>query len=244
MLQNYTIFNQSLHSIKKPKALISTINAHSYNTLNEDKDFQRALQSSDVLLPDGISVVWAMRMLTGVKLQKIAGADLFQFEMERVNAIGGKCFFLGSTDNILQLIRKKAAKEYPNVEIHSYSPPYKPQFSDDDNREMIKAVNSVEPDVLFVGMTAPKQEKWAYEHFDELKVGHVCCIGAVFDFYAGTVNRAPHWMINNGLEWAYRLVKEPRRMWRRYLIGNAKFIASMVQEKMLLPRHTVLQKQV
>jgi len=244
MLQNYTIFNQSLHTIEKPKALISTINAHSYNTLSEDKDFQRALQFSDVLLPDGISVVWAMRMLTGVKLQKIAGADLFHYEMERINAKGGKCFFLGSTDTILQMIRSKAAKDYPNVEVHSYSPPYKPQFSEEDNREMIKAVNSVEPDVLFVGMTAPKQEKWSFEHFNELKVGHVCCIGAVFDFYAGTVTRAPHWMINSGLEWAYRLIKEPRRMWRRYLIGNVKFVASIVREKMLLPQSDLLQRRM
>ena len=244
MLQNYTIFNQSLHTIEKPKALISTINAHSYNTLSEDQDFQRALQFSDVLLPDGISVVWAMRMLTGVKLQKIAGADLFHYEMERINEKGGKCFFLGSTDTILQMIRSKAAKDYPNVEVHSYSPPYKPQFSEEDNREMIKAVNAVEPDVLFVGMTAPKQEKWSFEHFNELKVGHVCCIGAVFDFYAGTVTRAPHWMINSGLEWAYRLIKEPRRMWRRYLIGNVKFVTSIVREKMLLPPSDLLQRRM
>lgn len=244
MLQSYTIFNQSLQAIKKSKALISTINAHSYNTLSEDKDFQVALQSSDVLLPDGISVVWAMRMLTGVKLQKIAGADLFQYEMERINAKGGRCFFLGSTDDILQMIRSKAKKDYPNVDVHSYSPPYKPKFSEEENSEMIKAINSVEPDVLFVGMTAPKQEKWAFEHFNELKVGHVCCIGAVFDFYAGTVTRAPHWMISSGLEWAYRLVKEPRRMWRRYLIGNIKFIASVVREKMLLPQPDLLQRHM
>jgi N-acetylglucosaminyldiphosphoundecaprenol N-acetyl-beta-D-mannosaminyltransferase len=81
---------------------------------------------------------------------------------------------------------------------------------------MIQAVNSVQPNVLFVGMTAPKQEKWAYQHIEILKAGHVCCIGAVFDMYAGTVNRAPRWMIQVGLEWFYRLIKEPTRMWRRY----------------------------
>jgi N-acetylglucosaminyldiphosphoundecaprenol N-acetyl-beta-D-mannosaminyltransferase len=97
---------------------------------------------------------------------------------------------------------------------------------------MIDIVNEVNPDVLFVGMTAPKQEKWAYQHFGELLAGHVCCIGAVFDFYAGTVKRAPNWMILIGMEWSYRLIKEPRRMWRRYLIGNALFIGNILKEKM------------
>ena len=82
-------------------------------------------------------------------------------------------------------------------------------------------------------MTAPKQEKWAYEYFSKLKVGHVCSIGAVFDFYAGNIKRAPKWMIRFGLEWLYRLIKEPRRMWRRYLIYNSKFIYYILKEKLL-----------
>jgi bacterial polymer biosynthesis proteins, WecB/TagA/CpsF family len=231
MLQSYTLFNQSLKEISQQKALINTLNAHSFNTVQNDKDFHKALQCSDVLLPDGIGVVLAMRMLTGKKLQKIAGADLFFYEMERINAIGGKCFFLGSSEETLQKIQIKAEKEYPNIQVYSYSPPYKAEFSEEENRLMIDAINTIEPDVLFVGMTAPKQEKWAYQHFNQLLVGHVCCIGAVFDFYAGTVKRAPGWMIQSGLEWLYRLIKEPRRMWRRYLIGNVKFIGYVALEK-------------
>ncbi len=242
MLQHYTLFNQPLKAINQPKALINTLNAHSFNNVQEDEDFQAAIQSSDVLLPDGISVVWAMRLLTGTKLKKIAGADLFIYEMERINAIGGKCFFLGSSEETLQKIQKKAAREYPNVQVYSYSPPYKPEFSENENKLMIDAVNAVEPDVLFVGMTAPKQEKWAYKHFNQLSVGHVCCIGGVFDFYAGTIKRAPNWMIQLGLEWSYRLIREPRRMWRRYLIGNTKFIASVIWEKMMIPNRNFVSK--
>ena len=230
MLQNYTLFNQPLTAISQPKVLINTLNAHSFNTSLDDKDFEKALQYSLILLPDGISVVWAKRMLTGEKIQKIAGADLFFYEMKRLNLIGGKCFFLGSTDKILSMIRKRAETEYPNVHISSFSPPYKKEFSAEENKMMIDLINEVEPDVLFVGMTAPKQEKWAYQHFIELQVGHVCCIGAVFDFYAGTITRAPEWLIKIGFEWSYRLVKEPRRMWRRYLIGNAKFIGYLLME--------------
>jgi len=231
MLQNYALFSQSLNAIIQPKALISTINAHSYNTLQNDEEFNKALQYSDVLLPDGISVVWAMRLLTGKKIHKIAGADLFTYEMDRINVSGGKCFFLGSTEATLQKIKARAAKEYPNVKVYGFSPPYKPEFTQEESKLMIDEVNAIKPDVLFIGMTAPKQEKWAHQYFADLEVGHVCCIGAVFDFYAGTVKRAPHWMIQTGLEWFYRLVKEPRRMWRRYLVGNALFIGYVLKEK-------------
>ena len=153
------------------------------------------------------------------------------YEMQRLDAIGGKCFFLGSSESTLQRIKNRAAKEYPNVKIYTYSPPFKSEFSEMENKVMIDTVNAVQPDTLFVGMTAPKQEKWAHHNYDELRVGHVCCIGAVFDFYAGTVKRAPHWMIKMGLEWFYRLISEPRRMWRRYILGNALFIRHILAEK-------------
>lgn len=232
MLKSFNIHNQRIDQISnQSKFLINTINAHSYNLSNFDLYFQEALLNSHVLIPDGISIVWAIRWLTGQKIKKIAGADLFQYEMKRLQETGGKCFFLGSTDETLAKIKKRINTEYPAVMVMSYSPPYKPEFSEDDNLKMLQAVNSFQPDVLMIGMTAPKQEKWAYLHFHQLQVGHICCIGAVFDFYAGTVNRAPNWMIKLGLEWFYRLIKEPRRMWHRYLVGNIRFISSIVKEK-------------
>ena len=231
MLQKLELYNGNLQEIQSSKLLINTINAHSYNTLKTDTLFRQALQASDMLLPDGISVVLAMRLLKGRKIKKIAGFDLFQYEMRRVHEQRGKCFFLGSSEQTLRLIKERAQREHPDLQIYSYSPPYKPIFSEEDSRSMIEAVNKVEPDVLFVGMTAPKQEKWTYEYFDQLRAGHICCIGAVFDFYAGTVKRAPKWMIQIGLEWFYRLIREPRRMWRRYLIGNTLFVIGILKEK-------------
>lgn len=217
--------------LKKSKALITTINAHCYNVALTDDYYQEALLNSDVLIPDGISIVYALRWLTGEKIKKIAGADLFFYELKRLQNIGGKCFFLGSTDTTLEKIKERIMKEYSDIQIQTYSPPYKSEFSNDDNLKMLEAINSFQPDVLMIGMTAPKQEKWAYLHFNQLQVGHICCIGAVFDFYAGTVNRAPKWMIKMGLEWLYRLLKEPKRMWRRYLFGNMQFINSIIKEK-------------
>ncbi|MDD4777205.1 MAG: WecB/TagA/CpsF family glycosyltransferase [Fermentimonas sp.] len=231
MFQTINLFCGSLQDLLPEKQLITTLNAHSFNTVKKDPVFFEALKASDILLPDGISIVWSVRWLQGKKIKKIAGDDLFRYEMSRVNAKGGSCFFLGSSEATLSLIRERAKREYPGMQVHSYSPPYRKEFTKEDCQAMIDAVNMVEPDVLFVGMTAPKQEKWAFEHFKEIKAGHICCIGAVFDFYARTVRRAPKWMISAGLEWFYRLAMEPQRMWRRYLIGNTVFVSSILREK-------------
>lgn len=230
-LAHTSIFKEDLNGLPDEKLLINTINAHSYNIAQEDELFAEALTSSDVLLPDGISIVLAMRVLYGVKLKKIAGADLFFYEMSRLNLSGGKCFFLGSSNQTLALIKEKVQNTYPNVVMESYSPPYVPKFSEEQNQKMISLVNQFKPDVLFIGLTAPKQEKWSYAHFDELHAGHICGIGAVFDFFAGSVRRAPKWMIKLGLEWLFRLLKEPRRLWRRYVFGNFKFIGLVIGER-------------
>ena len=233
MLKKFKIFNKSLNHLDKGKLLINTINAYSYIVALKDVEFNEALLNSNVLIPDGISIVWAIKLLKNKKIKKIAGADLFFYEMNRLDEIKGKCFFLGSTNETLKKIKKRANKEFPNVKIDYFSPPYKPNFSEEDNELMISKINYFKPDVLFIGMTAPKQEKWAYFNFNKLNVGHVCSIGAVFDFYAGTIKRAPKWMIDIGLEWLYRLIKEPKRMWRRYIIGNTLFILSIFKEKFI-----------
>lgn len=209
------------------KLLINTINAHSYNTAQRDNLFAEALENGDVLIPDGISIVLAFKWrhwMNGPK-ERVAGADLFNFEMKKLNEKGGTCFFLGSSEKVLGLIKEHAAIDYPNINIITYSPPYKPQLTNEESRLMVEAVNSANPDLLWVGMTAPKQEKWAYFNWKDLNIHcHCGTIGAVFDFYAGTVKRAPIWWQNKGLEWLYRLLKEPRRMWRRYIIGNTLFL--------------------
>ena len=230
---NIVCSQTELSKIPDGKVLINTINAHSYNTAQEDEAFAEALSKGDYLIPDGASIVKACRWLKAESQPKerIAGWDLFIFEMERLNDKGKmtndklRVMFLGSSEEVLALIRERAAVDYPHLDIITYSPPFKPEFSDEDNQTMIQAINDAAPDLLWIGMTAPKQEKWTYRHWSELNINcHCGTIGAVFDFYAGTVKRAPLWWQRHSLEWLYRLLKEPRRMWRRYIIGNAKFL--------------------
>lgn len=237
-----------LEALPEGKLLINTINAHSYNTARKDSLFAEALTRGDVLIPDGVSVVKACRWIKAKSQprERIAGWDLFEFEMNRLEKLGAMChgagegqsadacgatvakktvMFMGSSQRVLDLIVEHAAVVYPHLRVVTYSPPYKPEFSADDNRAIVEAINAADPDLLWIGMTAPKQEKWTYSHWHQLDIHcHVGTIGAVFDFFAGTVERAPMWWQRHGLEWLYRLLKEPKRMWRRYIIGNALFL--------------------
>lgn len=225
---------KQLSNLPDRKLLINTINAHSYNTALKDQLFAKSLQHGDALIPDGISIVKACKWLNAKSqpTERIAGWDLFELEMNKLNQKGGKCFFMGSSEKVLALIKEKAKIVYPNILIESYSPPYKPEFSDEDNRKIIEIINQANPDLLWIGMTAPKQEKWTYSHWNELNIHcHVGNIGAVFDFFAGTIERAPIWWQKHGLEWLYRLIKEPKRMWKRYIIGNILFLWNILNEK-------------
>lgn len=259
-----------LASLPEGKLLINTINAHSFNTAKNDKLFAEALTNGDALIPDGVSIVKACRRIKAKSQPKerIAGWDLFEFEMNKLEQLGirnEECgennseldnsqsasadnsklkiqnskfrerpltvMFMGSSQKVLDLIVKRATEVYPHLKVVTYSPPYKPEFSDEDNKAIIEAINAADPDLLWIGMTAPKQEKWTYTHWKELNIHcHVGTIGAVFDFFAGTVERAPMWWQRHGLEWLYRLLKEPKRMWRRYIIGNALFLWNMTKE--------------
>jgi len=231
-LSGYPILNCSLAQLKlNSKFLISTINQYSYVIAEKDAEFKRSLLGSDALLADGVGVVAAVKLLRGKSIKKIAGADLHQHLLEKLNADGGSCFYLGSKESTLEAIKTRLAKEYPNVKVGVYSPPYKAQFTAQENIEMIDTVNAFKPDVLFVGMTAPKQEKWSYMNKEQLDAKIICPIGAVFDFYAETITRPSQFWVNLGLEWFIRLVKEPKRMSKRYLYYGPAFVFAILKMK-------------
>ena len=227
----YKIFNSNLKSIDFSKnKIINTINPHSYCVAKQDLQFKQALSSSDILLPDGVGIVFANRFLNGKQIKKIAGYDLFLFLMNKLNNESGSVFFLGASEETLEKIKSKSFQDYPNITFGSFSPPYKFEFSEKDSKIMCDEVNFFNPDVLFVGMTAPKQEKWVHLYKNKLNANTICSIGAVFDFYAGNIERAPKLMINLGLEWLHRSFKSSRLL-RRNFISNPKFILHILKLK-------------
>lgn len=233
----YNLFVDDLDLIPlDDKVEVNTINQYSYCIAEEDVEFKNALRQSDVLLPDGVGMTWASRFLNGKKVKKIAGADIHQFLLEKINSVGGSCFYLGASEQTLNRIRNKLLVEYPNIRVGSYSPPYKPFFTAEDSELMISQVNEFKPTVLFVGMTAPKQEKWSNAHKNKLDVNVLCSIGAVFDFYAGSVQRPSKIWIDLGLEWLGRLVTEPKRMWKRYLYYGSIFVFDILKKRVLIKK--------
>jgi N-acetylglucosaminyldiphosphoundecaprenol N-acetyl-beta-D-mannosaminyltransferase len=203
------------------------LNPHSAEIALKDPVFHNSLICADFLTADGIGVVYASKILGGNIRERITGMDMFLGVNDALNRRGGaSCFFLGSTPETLAKIEEKMAEEYPNIKVAgAYSPPFKPEFSEEDLEQMLAAVNDAAPDVLWVGMTAPKQEKWIRAHQERLAVNFAGPIGAVFDFYVGNIERAgPTWQ-KMGLEWLPRLVQEPRRLWQRVLVSGPKFLA-------------------
>lgn len=231
-LLDFRVYKNNLFEIPfGRKTLINTINQYSFCIAQEDAAFKRALQGSDILLADGMAIVSAVQLLSGQSIAKIAGADLHDYLLRELNQKNGSCFYLGSSNGTLEKIIARQGREYPNVKVGFFSPHYKASFSTEENQEMIAAVNAFAPDVLFIGMTAPKQEKWAFEHKEELSARIICSIGAVFDFYAGTVKRPSPFWIRLKLEWFIRLLKEPRRMSKRYLYYGPIFIGFILRKK-------------
>jgi N-acetylglucosaminyldiphosphoundecaprenol N-acetyl-beta-D-mannosaminyltransferase len=211
--------------------IISTMNPHSHIIACKDPVFMRAIRESDLVIPDGSGIVMAARFIKGEKIRKIAGSDLHEIILKSLNKRGGKSFYLGSSDATLLHIKERLRREMPSIVAGFFSPPFKTEFNKDDNKSMIKAVNEFNPEVLFVGMTAPKQEKWVHENKHLINARVICSIGAVFDFYAGTKKRPGKFWIKTGLEWLPRFIREPGRLWQRNLISTPLFIYYVIREK-------------
>ncbi|MBC7389068.1 MAG: WecB/TagA/CpsF family glycosyltransferase [Opitutaceae bacterium] len=229
---NYVVYTDLLGKINlKEKTVINTINQYSYCIAEEDPEFKKALKASDILLPDGVGITLSALLKNKKKIAKIAGADVHKYLLEQLNLTKGKCFYLGASESTLNKIRERLSKEYPEINLKTYSPPYKPVFTSEESARMISEVNSFCPDVLFIGMTAPKQEKWSNQFREQLDARIICSIGAVFDFYAGTISRPHPIWINLGLEWFARFLNEPKRMWKRYFYYGPMFVWFAMKEK-------------
>lgn len=199
-----------------------------------DPYFHESIKNADLIIPDGMGIVLASKILGGQIKERITGSDIFLELSDSLNKTGNcSYFFLGSTENNLTKIADKMKKDFPSIKIAgTYSPPFKSEFSMDDNTLMIEAINRVKPDVLWVGMTAPKQEKWIYQNKDKLNVRFIGAIGAVFDFYTGAVRRSHPFFQQLGLEWLPRFLKEPRRLSQRNLVSSPTFFLRVLSKRL------------
>jgi len=209
----------------KNRVIFACANPHSLVVAQRDPKFLNSLNRAQHIVADGVGVILVARCLMGCRIQRITGFDYFREVMKLLSRRGcGRVFFFGSTNEVLGRIEERFTKEYsPLTLCGTFSPPFG-EWSPVENMKMLETIRNAKPDVLWVGMTAPKQEKWVDSIREHLYVPVIGSIGAVFDFYAGTQKRAPEWMRKSGLEWCYRLFREPRRMWRRELVSSPEFL--------------------
>lgn len=217
---------------------LACLNPHSYAVALDDRGFATALHGANWLVPDGVGVVWASGLLGGNVSERVTGSDIF-FELhKRMNASRGlSVFFLGASEKTLAQICIRMAFDFPNIRVAgTYSPPFKATYSGQELETMISAINSTQPDVLWVGMTAPKQEKWIFDNRARLDVRFAAAVGAVFDFYTGNVKRSHPAFQRLGLEWLPRFLQQPLRLWRRTFVSAPIFVMHVLRARWLKRR--------
>lgn len=201
------------------------LNAAKVVAMADDRRLRDVIAGCDLVNADGASVVWASRLLGTPVPERVAGIDLFLAIVARAASTGHRVYFLGATDDVLAAMLDRFGREYPTLQIvgahHGYW---------HDDAVIVDAIRAAKPHFLFVAIPSPRKEFWLHEHLAELDVPFAMGVGGAFDVVAGKVRRAPRWVQRAGCEWLYRFAQEPRRMWRRYLVGNCRFAWITLQE--------------
>jgi N-acetylglucosaminyldiphosphoundecaprenol N-acetyl-beta-D-mannosaminyltransferase len=208
-------------------------NPHSLVVSERDPEFKSALQGASAVVADGVGLTMIARSLYGGRMiSRITGSDYFSTVMRALNGRAGRTAFFGSRPEVLQRIVARCAVDFPRVIVAAaISPPYG-AWSEEANARFLEEIRQADVDALWVGMTAPKQEKWVQANRQHLRAGVIGSVGAVFDYYAGTVKRAPSWVCRAGLEWAYRFVREPARLWERNFVSTPRFMGLAARDAM------------
>ena len=204
-------------------SLITYLNAHCVNLYHRRPEYKQVLKEAEYIYADGMSVVKAARRLELDVPERLSAAHFFDRFCERCVEEGLLLYFLGSTKTVVDAAAENLRQRYPGLKIigrwHGHF-----ELGQGEEDRIINDIRALKPDLLIVGMGAPRQELWAALHREQLQVPAVWCVGAMFEYFANSRARAPRWMRDRGLEWLFRLALEPLRLWRRYLIGNLEFL--------------------
>ena len=196
---------------------------HGIMEARKDQGFKTVVDSADLFVADGFSIVWIARRRGFPLKQRVSGADFMWEFFKLAERKGYRSFFYGDTEDTLRILTTRLKEAFPGLQIAGmHSPPFRPLTPEEDAEE-IRVINDSKADVVWVGLGLPKQERWMFEHRDKLDVPVTVGVGAAFKFLSGRVRRAPPWVGDHGFEWLWRFVSEPRRVWRRVLIDGPRF---------------------
>ncbi len=211
------------------------INALKVNLMNENEDLRKIVNSCPIINADGASIVWAAKKLGVPLTERVAGIDLFLNLVQVAANKGYKIYLFGAKEEVVQKVKSIFEEKYPTLQIVGIRNGY---FTEADEPKIVKNMAESGADMMFVAFSSPKKEFWVNKYLNDLHIPFVMGVGGSFDVVAGVTNRAPKWMQDHGLEWFYRFIQEPRRLWNRYIVGNSKFVAYTYKVKRNKKRRT------
>ena len=215
---------------KKPH-YIAVVNVAKVVKMRSDTELEQSVVNAALIGADGVPLVWASRLLGNPLPGRVNGTDLMYKLLEKANDKGYRVFFFGATEHVLQQVVRQVRQDYPHVQVAGYRNGY---FTAAEELDIVRQIRASEPDILFIGFGTPKKELWVRRYLSAMHVSVIHGVGGSFDVMAGVIPRAPVWMQRNGLEWFFRLLQEPRRMWQRYLLTNSLFILLFLVEWVLV----------
>lgn len=211
--------------IQNKNSYVVTPNVDHIVQLEKDKELAMVYKNADLILTDGTPLIWMSKWMKTPIKEKISGSDLFPKLCELSAKQGYKMFFLGAAPGVAARAAQNLQLRFQNLQvIGTYSPPYKFEQNSSELHKIEEMIKNLKPDILVVGLGCPKQEKFIFHNKERLGVPLSLGLGASFDFEAGRIKRAPKWMSNIGLEWLYRIMQDPKRLWKRYLVDDMKII--------------------
>jgi N-acetylglucosaminyldiphosphoundecaprenol N-acetyl-beta-D-mannosaminyltransferase len=211
---------------------VCAANVHMVMEARRDPTFRDVVNGADLVVPDGMPLVWLARRRGHDGVRRVYGPDLVLLLLERAAHRGWTCFFYGGTEGVAEDMAAAMARRFPGLRVAgAYGPPFR-ALSPAEDEDDVRRINASGAQLVFVGLGCPKQERWMADHRARLSAPALLGVGAAFDFLTGRVPQAPRWMMRIGLEWLFRLAQEPRRLWRRYLIYNPLFVFYVLRESL------------
>lgn len=214
---------------QRERHYVCVTGVHGVMESQRDPELLAIHNASGLTTPDGMPMVWAGHRAGAKWMQRVYGPDLMLSVLDRAAERGWKSFLYGGQQGVPELLKARLVERFPDLQIvGTYSPPFRPLTPTEDE-DIVARINASEADLVWVGLSTPKQERWMAAHLPNLEANALIGVGAAFDFHAGLVPQAPSWMQRRGLEWSYRLAKEPRRLWKRYFRNNPLFVAQILR---------------
>jgi N-acetylglucosaminyldiphosphoundecaprenol N-acetyl-beta-D-mannosaminyltransferase len=202
---------------------VTITGVHGVMESQKDSELRRIHNVAGLVTPDGMPLVWISRLLGFRHVDRVYGPDLMLAICKRSPGRGYRHFFYGGGDGVAALLKERLQARYPGLDVvGTFTPPFRP-LTEEEDEDIVQCINALSPDIVWIGLSTPKQERWMAAHLGRIGASVMIGVGAAFDFHAGLKKEAPYWIQRSGLQWLFRLVSEPRRLWKRYLTNNPAF---------------------